>query len=70
MIFKTLRDNMMIRQQATAKNIENYEKERQDTHEFEQKPIKAKNNRSRNEPKNAEQPDVNKQKSQKLKNLN
>ena len=31
---------MMLRQQATAKNIENYEKDRQDTCEFEQKPIK------------------------------
>ena len=31
---------MMLRQQATAKNIENYEKERQDTCKFEQKPVK------------------------------
>ena len=33
-MFKTYRDKMMLRQQATAKNIENYEKERQDTCEF------------------------------------
>ena len=39
-IFKTYRDKMMLRQQATAKNIENYENERQYTCEFEQKPIK------------------------------
>ena len=31
---------MMLRQHATAKNIKNYENERQDTCEFEQKPIK------------------------------
>ena len=40
MMFKTYRDKMMLRQQATAKNIENYEKERQDTCEFLQKPVK------------------------------
>ena len=41
MMFKTYHDKMMIRQQqATAKNIENYKKERQETCEFEQKPIK------------------------------
>ena len=40
-MFKTYRDKMMLRQQqATAKNIENYEKEWQETCEFEQKPIK------------------------------
>ena len=40
-MFKTYRDKMMLRQQqVTAKNIENYEKEQQDTCEFEQKPIK------------------------------
>ena len=40
-MFKTYRDKMILRQQqVTAKNIENYEKERQDTCEFEQKPIK------------------------------
>ena len=40
-MFKTYCDKMMIRQpQATAENIENYEKERQETCEFEQKPIK------------------------------
>ena len=40
-MFKTYRNKMMLQQQqATARNIENYEKERQDTCEFEQKPIK------------------------------
>ena len=40
-MFKTYRDKIMIwQQQVTAKNIENYKKERQETCEFEQKPIK------------------------------
>ena len=74
-MFKTYRDKMMLRQQATAKNIENYEKERQDTCEFEQKLVKTsvnsatvKNNRSKNGLKSAVQPDVNEQKSRKQKN--
>ena len=40
-MFKMYRDKMVLRQQqATAKNIENYEKERQETCEFEEKSIK------------------------------
>ena len=48
-LFKTYRDKMMFRQQATAKNIENYKKERQNTCEFKQKPIKTINQLSDSE---------------------
>ena len=39
-LFKTYLNKMILRQQATAKNIENYKKEQQDTCKFEQKSIK------------------------------